>query len=103
MKAYVYILECCNGKYYTGSTKDLERRLMEHMNGTGANFTKKFPPIRLLYIEVFSRIDHAFYREKQIQGWGRKKKEALIKGNINKLHELSQCMNKTHFKFYKKD
>jgi putative endonuclease len=89
MKCYVYILKCANGKYYTGSTRDLERRLLEHQNGEGANFTKKHLPVVLVYVEVFSRIDHAFNREKQIQGWSRKKKEALINGQLHLLPKLS--------------
>ena len=77
IKGYMYILECSNGTYYTGSTKNLERRLQEHQNGNGANYTKKHLPVKLVYFESFSRIDEAFYREKQIQGWSRRKKEAL--------------------------
>jgi predicted GIY-YIG superfamily endonuclease len=79
MKGYMYILECSDGSYYTGSTNDLERRLAQHQNGEGANHTKKHLPVKLVYFEEFQRIDEAFYREKQVQGWSRKKKEALIK------------------------
>ena len=68
MKGYMYILECANGQYYTGSTKDLEVRLYQHQNGEGANFTKKHLPVKLVYFEEYERIDEAFYREKQIQG-----------------------------------
>jgi putative endonuclease len=95
MKGYTYILLCSNGQYYTGSTNDLERRLAEHQNGEGANFTRKYLPVKLVYYEEFERIDDAFYREKQIQGWSRKKKEALIKGETGKLHSLSECKNMT--------
>ena len=95
MKGYVYILKCANGKFYTGSTNDLEKRLAEHNMGEGANFTKKHLPVELVYFEEFERIDEAFYREKQIQGWTRKKKEALINGEFNKLHELAKCHNET--------
>ena len=98
MKGYMYILECANGCYYTGSTNDLERRLEQHQNGEGANFTKKHLPVELVYFEEFQRIDEAFYREKQVQGWSRKKKEALISGTPEKLHELSECMNASHYK-----
>lgn len=69
----MYILECSNGAYYTGSTKILELRIQQHLNGAGANFTKKYLPIRLVYYEEFHRVDEAFYREKQVQGWSRKK------------------------------
>ena len=85
----MYILECANGAYYTGSTKDLELRIQQHQNGQGANFTRKLLPVKLVYYEEFERIDDAFYREKQVQGWSRKKKEALINGQHDKLPELS--------------
>jgi putative endonuclease len=58
--------------------------------GEGANFTKKHLPIELVYFEEYDRIDGAFKREKQIQGWSRKKKEALINGEFEKLPELSK-------------
>lgn len=93
----MYILLCSNGQYYTGSTIDLERRLTQHQNGEGSNFTKKHLPIKLVYYEEFQRIDEAFHREKQVQGWSRKKKEALINGESNLLHDLSACKNETHF------
>lgn len=90
MNGYMYILLCKDGSYYTGSTTDLERRLEQHFAGEGANHTKKHPPVKLLYYEEFDRIDEAFYREKQVQGWSRKKKEALINGDYAKLPELSR-------------
>lgn len=90
MKGYTYILECSDGSYYTGSTKDLELRIRQHQNGKGANHTKKRLSINLVYVEIFNRIDEAFQREKQIQGWSRKKKEALIDGKHNQLPRLSR-------------
>ena len=89
-KPTMYILKCANHKFYTGSTKNLERRLNQHQSGQGANFTKKHLPVELVYSETFERIDWAFYREKQIQGWSHKKKEALINGDLEKLRELSK-------------
>jgi predicted GIY-YIG superfamily endonuclease len=97
MKGYTYILECADGSYYTGSTKDLERRLEQHQNGEGANHTKKRLPVRLVYFEEFDRIDIAFDREKQIQGWSRAKKEALMAANYEKLHTLAECQNMSHY------
>src|SRR5690554_2385110 len=90
MKGWMYILECSDGSYYTGSTIDLERRIKQHQNGEGSNHTKKRLPVRLLYTEEFSRIYDAFYREKQIQKWSRKKKEALINGELGTLVQLSK-------------
>ena len=97
MKGYMYILLCSDGSYYTGSTNNLELRLQQHQNGEGANHTKKHLPIELVYYEEFQRIDEAFYREKQVQGWSRKKKEALIAGTTNKLHQLAECKNDSHY------
>jgi len=91
MKGYMYILECSDGSYYTGSTNDLEHRIKQHQNGEGANHTKKRLPVKLVYFEEFSRIDEAFYREKQVQGWSRAKKEALINSEHNKLPKLSMA------------
>ena len=86
---YTYILKCSDNSYYTGSTKNLEQRLWQHQNGQGANHTKNRLPIVLVYVENYERVDEAFAREKQIQGWSRKKKEALIEGNMEKLRCLS--------------
>ena len=85
----MYILECSDGSYYTGSTTNLELRLQQHQSGEGANHTKKRLPVTLVYYEKYSRIDEAFYREKQVQGWSRKKKEALINGNPELLPQLA--------------
>ncbi|HOL30297.1 MAG TPA: GIY-YIG nuclease family protein [Paludibacteraceae bacterium] len=88
-KGYMYILECSDGSYYTGSTTNLELRLQQHQSGEGANHTKKRLPVTLVYYQEYSRIDEAFYREKQVQGWSRKKKEALINGNPELLPQLA--------------
>jgi putative endonuclease len=96
-KGYMYILECSNGSYYTGSTKYLAKRFMQHTRGEGANHTKKYLPVKLVYVEEYNRIDTAFYREKQVQGWSRKKKEALIAGMPGRLRELAKCINDTHY------
>jgi len=70
-------------------------RLRQHQNGEGAKYTKKKLPVNLVYFEEFQRIDQAFYREKQVQGWSKKKKVALISDMSEKLHELAKCLNDT--------
>ena len=90
MKGYMYILECADNSYYTGSTIDLKRRLRQHQDGEGANYTKKRLPVKLVYYEEFDRIDWAFYREKQIQGWSKTKKKALIDHNNESLQKLAK-------------
>lgn len=82
---FLYILECADGSYYTGSTVDLERRLWEHQQGQGANFTRKRLPVKLVFSELYDRVDDAYYREKQVQGWSRAKKKALIEGRLEEL------------------
>jgi len=89
-KGFIYILECSDGSFYTGSTKNLEKRLWEHNNSLGANYTKSRLPVELMYYEEYSRIDEAFYREKQVQGWSRKKKLALIEAKSELLPKLAK-------------
>lgn len=96
---YMYILVCNDGSYYTGSTWNLEKRLYEHQQGLGANHTAKRLPVKLIYCEEYDRIEDAFRREKQVQGWSRKKKEALMAGDTNMLHHLAVCRNETGFDF----
>ncbi len=103
MKGYVYILECSDGSYYTGSTIELEKRINQHQDGKGANHTKKRLPIKLVYVEEYLSIARAFEREKQIQGWSRAKKDALINGEFDSLPNLSECKNDTSFKYYKEE
>jgi putative endonuclease len=57
----------------------------------------------LVYFEEFQRIDEAFYSEKQVQGWSRKKKEALINRLTDELKKAAECMNDTHFRNYRKN
>ena len=90
LKAYMYILQCSDNTYYVGSTKNLTLRIEEHNHGEGAEYTKHRLPVKLVYYEECFNIKDAFLREKQVQGWSRKKREALIKGEYNKLPELSK-------------
>jgi putative endonuclease len=89
-KAHMYILKCADGSYYTGSTINLERRLHQHQSGEGAKFTRKRLPVTLVYAEEYDFVKDAFYREKQIQGWSRVKKDALIEGNYERLKIVSR-------------
>jgi putative endonuclease len=86
---WMYILLCSDKSYYVGSTGDLERRVSQHQGGEGGKYTSRRLPVKLVYAEEFSRIDEAFRREKQVQGWSRAKREALIQGNFGSLPELS--------------
>ena len=87
-----------DGTFYTGSTIDIDKRIEEHQNGRGANHTKKRLPVTLMYFEKFTRIAEAFSREKQIQGWSRNKKIALIEENYKDLSKFAHCMNESNYK-----
>jgi putative endonuclease len=87
--AWAYMLECSDGTYYVGSTVDLERRVAQHDAGEGAAYTRRRRPLRLVRAAEFDRIDQAFWFEKQIQGWNRRKRKALIEGNWDALPELA--------------
>ena len=79
---YTYILECSDGTYYTGSTKYLEKRIAKHNEGYGAKYTRGRLPVKLIYFEEYNDIGKALLREKQIQGWSKKKKKILIENNF---------------------
>lgn len=95
MKNYfVYILECSDKSYYTGVTNNLEKRLAEHKSGLHEGYTSKRLPIKLVYSLNFSDINEAIRFEKQIKGWSRRKKEALMRGDFDSLVQLSKSKTK---------
>ena len=89
---YVYILRCADGTYYVGSTTDLERRLWEHNERLGSAYTRRpgRRPVTLLWSHEYANIADAFAFEKQLQGWSRAKREALIRGDYEALPALAK-------------
>jgi putative endonuclease len=77
MNYFVYILQTNDGRYYTGYTTDIERRLKEHQSGNGGKFTKAFGANKMLYHEAFLDKSLALKREAEIKKWPRDKKIAL--------------------------
>jgi putative endonuclease len=89
--AWLYILRCADGSYYTGTTRtDLEIRLAEHQTGHFGGYTATRRPVVLVYSEYFDRIVDAIAAERQIKGWSRAKKEALIAGRFDLLRALAR-------------
>ena len=91
---YVYIVQCCDNSYYTGVTNDVERRILEHNFGeikTAYTFRRR--PVKLVWFEYYNDINQAIEKEKQIKGWSRNKKEALINDDFDLLVELSNLKN----------
>ncbi len=92
---YVYILKCSDESYYSGVTNDADGRLLEHNNGLDKNsYTYTRRPVKMVFCERFTDPIQAIAFEKQLKGWSRKKKEAIIKGNWHLLPELSKNKNK---------
>ena len=87
---HVYILKCADDSYYVGSTWNLEKRLYQHATGHGSSYTSRRIPVTLVFAQEYERVDEAYAREKQIQGWSRRKREALIAGEYNELPGLSK-------------
>jgi predicted GIY-YIG superfamily endonuclease len=97
---YVYIIECNDQSFYTGLTNDLLKRFEEHCDGIYPEcYTFKRRPLVLKYYETIPFLNDAVGREKQLKGWSKAKKIALIESNFHKLTLLSQCQNLSHSKF----
>jgi putative endonuclease len=88
--AYFYMLKCGDGSFYVGSTRNLEARMEQHYSGHGGDYTSKRLPVELVFVQEFDRVDEAWLREKQVQGWGRAKRLALIEGRYRDLPALSR-------------
>jgi putative endonuclease len=88
---YLYILKCSDGSYYTGVTNNLELRFAEHQGGLiDRCYTHQRRPLKIVYSQDFQDIREALEREKQVKGWSRRKKEALISGDFERLVGLSK-------------
>jgi len=87
---FLYILLCRDGSYYVGSTSgSLEKRVVEHDTGTFDGYTAQRRPVRLVFQQPFESIEDAISAERQIKGWRRQKKEALIRGDFAALPLLA--------------
>ena len=91
----IYILQCADGTYYTGMTKELDARVQEHQTGAHPDaYTFSRRPVQLVWSEVVESYQEAFRWEHQIKGWSRAKKEALIRGDIDGIHVIVKAERK---------
>ena len=91
MSFWVYILRCADNSYYTGHTDNLEERIAKHQAGEIAGYTATRRPVKLLFSQEFpTRVD-ALACERQIKGWRRSKKEALIRGDWDEVSRLAHA------------
>ena len=91
MEVTVYMVECSDGSYYTGLTKqEIEARIWEHNEGIYRGYTYSRRPVKLVFTETYDLMTDAIMRERQIKGWSRVKKQALIDYDYERLPELSK-------------
>jgi len=87
---WTYMVRCSDNSYYIGHTDNLERRLLEHNHGTLICYTTNRLPVQLVWSNEFATREEALERERQIKGWSRAKKEALIREDWKELKDLSK-------------
>jgi putative endonuclease len=91
VSAILYILCCADSSYYVGITRSsLEKRISEHQAGTFDGYTASRRPVVLVFYQDFERIEDAIAAERQVKGWRREKKEALIRGDYAALPALAR-------------
>jgi len=90
MAFWVYILRCSDGSYYTGHTDNLELRLVQHQAGALPGYTSTRLPVSLVFNQVFVSREEALNSERQIKGWNRAKKEAMMRGDWNEVSRLAK-------------
>lgn len=98
VSCFVYILKCADDSCYVGHTTNLEARLKSHSEGQVCGYTAARLPVIMVYTREFETRDEAFWFERQIKGWSRRKKEALIQNKIDTLKEFA-----SRTKAYKKN
>ena len=74
------MIECENGKFYTGTTHDIDQRWREHCTGVGSNYTRKYPPRKLAFVKEYQSIFEARDAERKLKKWSQLKKRKLIDG-----------------------
>jgi putative endonuclease len=93
--AFLYIARCADDSYYTGTARSgLERRIAQHNAGTFDGYTAKRRPVTPVFSQWFDRIADAIAAERQVKGWSRAKKEALVRGDFDQLPNLAHRRNR---------
>jgi len=90
MSFCVYILKCSDKSYYTGHTDNLEKRIAAHQQNAIPCYTSTRLPVELVFVDEFGSREEALARERQVKGWSRKKKEALIRGDWDEISRLAR-------------
>jgi predicted GIY-YIG superfamily endonuclease len=91
MAFWTYMLQCADGRYYVGHSDNLEARLAAHQSGAITGYTHSRRPVALVWSETFAMREEALAAERQIKGWSRAKKRALIAGDWDLISQLARC------------
>ena len=89
MTFWVYILRCADGSYYTGHTDNLQNRLAQHQSGACGGYTATRLPLNLVFSQECATREEALSAERQIKGWSRAKKEAMMRGDWREVSRLA--------------
>ena len=95
MSFWAYMLHCNAGRFYVGHTDDIQRRIAQHERGVIPGFTRNFLPVKLVWSQDFTTREQAKAAEKQIKGWRREKKLALIRGDWDAISRLAKSSPST--------
>ena len=87
---WVYLLRCADGSYYAGHTDNLDQRIGEHTSGVCGGYTSTRLPVELVFSQSGPTRIEALSFERQIKGWSRAKKEALIRGDWAEISRLAR-------------
>ena len=90
MHFFAYLLRCNDSSFYAGHTDNLELRIAQHWSGVMGGYTAKRLPIELVWSETFETREEALAAERQIKGWSRAKKQALIDGDWELVSKLAK-------------
>jgi len=91
MAFWTYMLQCADGHFYAGHSDNLEARVAAHQSGAFGGYTYSRRPVALVWSETFGTREEALAAERQIKGWSRAKKRALIDGDWDLISELARC------------
>lgn len=90
MSFWTYMPHCNGGRLYVGHTDNLEHRVAQHISGAIPGFTRIYRPVKLIWSQEFATRDEAKAAEKQIKGWRREKKLALVRGDWDRISRLAK-------------
>lgn len=93
MAFWTYMLRCSDGHFYIGHTDNLEARIAGHQSGQISGYTRNRRPVALVWSEYFATRAEAIAAERQIKGWSRAKKQALIAGDWGLISRLARSRN----------